>query len=332
MEATYTSNYWNGYFPSTRPATQMPEWSESLLEQRSRRASLQPHKHAPTRSHQTRRETLVKRRARSPYHQPPWQTTAAFSQAPAPAQSPWYHQPELPPPVISQVTDRAESPRYSPGSPTTFFCDLPAAPTGAQSLVFRPEPLSPLYQSPAPFVPETPTPRTYQHQQRNFPKKRLALSYIINPQDKQLPPPPQSHQQWAFSHNEVESIVPQPMAPALTSVEVEATISRWESDHFRKERERAQDLRRRVRRPWVHWESPLRVSPDHRSPSPRLLTLTSNERLQRLVGPDALRTAEDQMENHRLQCLVRLQQKQLDRLDREQQQSNAGRYARLCWL
>ncbi|KAK8082820.1 hypothetical protein PG996_001601 [Apiospora saccharicola] len=325
MEANYASNHWKSLF--LNPPSRMPEWMEVPLDQRLERALLQPSKHQ-TISHRRRREMLRNRRARSPAHQPPLQPTAAFHQPPAPApvpsQSPWYCPPEIPTLAIPQISVRAPSPRYSPGSTTSFSCYPPAAPVAAETPVFRPKPL------PAQYDPETPTPRPH-------PNKKLAMSFLIHPQNEEVLPPPQPHQQWAPSYHDEEISKPRPMAPALTYQKVEATVARWESDQLRAEEEQAWNWGMRDSRPIVHWQSPLQVSSGRRtpststfpSPSPPVLTLASSEKLQRLQGSQALEIADEEKELTRLQLLVEMQQKKLARLNMENQHWNDGRAARM---
>ncbi|KAK8137863.1 hypothetical protein PG984_001243 [Apiospora sp. TS-2023a] len=326
MEANYTSNHWKSLF--LNPPSTMPEWMEGPLDQRLKRALLRPNRHQ-TSSHRRRREILRNRWARSPAHQPIWQPTAAFSQPPAPApvpsQSPWYCPPEVPTLATPQISARAPLPRYSPGSPTSLSCDPPAAHVGAETPVFRPKPL------PAQYDPETPTPRPH-------PNKRLAMSFLIHPQNEEVLPPPQPHQQWAPSYHDEEISKPRPLAPALTYQKVEATVARWESDQLRAEEERAWNWGRWDRQSIVHWQSPLQVSSDRRtpstsifpSPSPPVLTLASSEKLQRLRGPQALEIEDEERELTRLQLLVELQQKKLARLYRENQHWKADGSTRTC--
>lgn len=314
MEANRKSSYWEECFSSAHPASPIAWWSDTPLKQYSSRVSLQTRRHMPTRSHRSRRERLRNRRSRSSAPQPPWRLTATFSHPPAPAppQSPWYQPPELQTPQISQVHDIFQSPRYSPGSSpnTIILCDTPAAPVGAQTPVFKPKPLSPVFQSQAPYVPETPKPRKRRD-------KRYGLSYLLHPQNEQVPPPTQPNQQWSPSLDRVEIITPRPRAPSLTYERVEATIDRWEHDALLEE-ERACQLK-------MWWDAPQQMSPDSRSPSPPILRPAGNERLQRLFGHGVLEREELERELTRLQLLMQLEKKQLARLDLEEQQGNARR-------
>ncbi|KAK7924439.1 hypothetical protein PG985_006493 [Apiospora marii] len=205
------------------------------------------------------------------------------------------------------------------------MCDTPVAPVGAQTAVFQPKPLGPVCQSPAWYVLETPTPRKHRD-------KRLEVSYLINPQKEQVPPPPQPSQQWPRSLDEVEIIAPRPRAPSLTCQKVEATIARWESDSILKGGELARDLERSSHQLRVHWTSPLQVLPDSRSLSPPLLTPAGNERLQQLFGREALEREVSEMEFTRLHNLMEMEKKQWARLDLEERQCNADRSARARWV